>query len=105
MGGRMDARIFLRRTTKLNEGDGRSWSGLAQRRLGRWQPARAEIPVSDRLRRHQRPSSLSALPLETDSVDARDSGDVPMPKFQSIDDSFRDFIESQKVFFVATAAP
>src|SRR5262249_38178185 len=28
-----------------------------------------------------------------------------MPKFQSIDDSFRDFIESQKVFFVATAAP
>ena len=28
-----------------------------------------------------------------------------MPKFQHIDDGFREFIESQKVFFVATAAP
>ena len=28
-----------------------------------------------------------------------------MPKFQCIDDGFRDFIESQKVFFIATAAP
>ena len=28
-----------------------------------------------------------------------------MPKFPRIDDGFRDFIESQKVFFVATAAP
>jgi Pyridoxamine 5'-phosphate oxidase len=28
-----------------------------------------------------------------------------MPKFERIDDSLRDFIETQKVFFVATAAP
>ena len=28
-----------------------------------------------------------------------------MPKFEHIDDGFRDFIQSQKVFFVATAAP
>jgi len=28
-----------------------------------------------------------------------------MPKFQRIDDGFREFIEAQKVFFVATAAP
>ena len=28
-----------------------------------------------------------------------------MPRFESIDDGFRGFIESQKVFFVATAAP
>jgi predicted pyridoxine 5'-phosphate oxidase superfamily flavin-nucleotide-binding protein len=28
-----------------------------------------------------------------------------MPKFECIDRSLRDFIETQKVFFVATAAP
>ena len=28
-----------------------------------------------------------------------------MPKFERIDGSLRDFIETQKVFFVATAAP
>jgi Pyridoxamine 5'-phosphate oxidase len=33
------------------------------------------------------------------------SGDPSMPKFQRIDDGFREFIEAQKVFFVATAAP
>jgi hypothetical protein len=33
------------------------------------------------------------------------SGDPSMPKFQRIDDGFREFIQAQKVFFVATAAP